>query len=371
MAGKPPQNKKNIVLLISDMQGGGAQRVASILCNAWAGRGDAVTLVTFEPETAAPFYTLDPAIRLFRLDLQTRSTNFFKALWSNAKRIIRFRKILAATRPDTVLGFAYDAAIIGVLAAAGLGVKVIACERTDPSLYPTGIWRVLRNILYPRAHKIVVQTPQAAEFCRRFHKDVTIIPNPVERPDTSAAPDIALPPRRFISSLGRMSAEKGHDILIDAFALVAASHTDVDLLLIGDGPLREAYEKRAAGLGMQGRVHFAGRAKNPFPVLEKAEIFILPSRFEGFPNALAEAMALGLPCIATQDPIGVRALIRHGENGLLVKGDDPAAMAASIERLLTDRPLAQALGARAAGITESLSLRNILSAWDENLTASS
>lgn len=372
MTGDLSNNKLNILFLICDMQSGGAQRVASLLCNAWAGRGDRVTIVTYEPETAKPFYPLSDKIDLLRLDLQGTSSDFVKALTFNAKRILRISKIIKNTQPDAILCFGYDVSVLGVLSAMGLHKNVIACERSDPSVYPdSGIWKKLRNYAYRHVDQLVVQTSASNEYCRQFRQDVHIIPNPVIRPEITLPSDIKMPTRRFIASLGRLSQEKGHDILIEAFSGIAGEHPDTDLLLIGDGPCREFYEKKVSGLGLSERVHFAGQSKNPFPVLEQASVFILPSRFEGFPNALAEAMALGLPCVAAGSAAGAKALIDYGRNGLIVPGEDPQALGEAISSLLLDGDYADRLGKQAAEITEFLGIDTILEMWDTLIKPSS
>ncbi len=365
MTGAQSHNKLNILFLISDMQGGGAQRVASLLCNAWAGRGDMVTIVTYEPEGTQPFYPLSENIDVIGMDLQGNGSGVGKALISNSKRVLRISKIIKDTKPDAILCFGYDVSVLGVLSAMGLHKNVIACERSDPSVYPAaGIWKKLRDYAYRHVDQLVVQTPAAQEYCHQFRPAVDIIPNPVSRPDTTSPADIKKPDRRFIASLGRLSHEKGHDILIEAFANIAGTHKDTDLLLIGGGPCLEFYEKKAASLGLKERIHFTGQSKNPFPVLEQAELFVLPSRFEGFPNALAEAMALGLPCIATGGAAGAKALIDYGRNGLIVPGEDPKAMAEAMDSLLSDKDFAQKLGAGAAKITEYLDMDKVIAMWD-------
>lgn len=371
MTGAQSHNKLNILFLIADMQGGGAQRVASILCNAWAARGDKVTMVTNESPDTQSFYPLSDDIDKTGLNLLSSSQNSTgKGLLSNFKRIVRVSKLIRDIKPDVVLCFGYDVSVIGTLAALGLHKNVLACERSDPALYPSaGIWQKLRDFAYGKAARVIVQTQDAADVCNRLNSNVDIIPNPVIRPDTDGDADIKAPASRYIATMGRMSNEKGHDILIDAFATIAQRHKDVDLLLIGDGPNRPAYEAMADNAGLAGRVHFAGQSKNPFPVLKQAAVFVLPSRFEGFPNALAEAMALGLPCVSTSSAVGAKALVDYGRNGLIVPGEDPAAMAEAIDSLLSDEVFAKQLGDCAAEVTDYLGLANVLEMWDRVITA--
>lgn len=369
MTGEDPQNKKNIIFLINDMQGGGSQRVASLLCNAWAGQGHTVTMMTYEPRDAALFYPIDDVVSVKALDLEPEKSGNWNAFVTNFKRVLAVSKVLKDDKPDVLICFGCEATVIGVLSAMGLDdIKVIGCERTDPSLYPTGIWHKLRNFTYPRADRLIVQTHTAAAYCSRLNNSVYIIPNPIVKPDPTGEADIIGPERPFIASMGRMTDDKGHDILIEAFALVAEKNKDIDLLLIGDGVNRPEYEVMAKKMGIDSRVHFAGRSLNPFPVLAQAKVFILPSRVEGFPNSLAEAMALGLPCIATLEAVGGKAIIDQGRNGILIEGENPKAMAHTITEMLDNREYAEKLGAEAAKIGDILSLDNNLDFWNQAIS---
>jgi len=355
--------KRRIALLIADLQGGGAQRVAAQLSTAWAERGDDVTILTYEPKGSVPFFSVSPNVQVLPLAQASTSVGTASALMANLRRIRAVRAALEAIHPDVLFGFGPDSSFTGIIAAIGLSIPVIACERSDPYRYPTGIWKFLRDVSYRFCHSIICQTDRAADY---FHarKNVRVIPNAVTMPDTTSPSDMPCPARPFIVTLGRLSTEKGHDTLIDAFALIAPRHPDLDLLIIGEGGMRDALEKQIKHKGLWGRVHLPGESRKPFSTLAKALVFILPSRFEGFPNALCEAMALGLPCIATDAAIGAQALIGDGENGLLVPSNDPDAMADAITRLLVDPEKAAALGTNARNILETLSFESVLGQWD-------
>jgi glycosyltransferase involved in cell wall biosynthesis len=148
----------------------------------------------------------------------------------------------------------------------------------------------------------------------------------------------------IIVGMGRFSREKGFDLLLRAMSRVRAP---ARLLLLGEGRAEEKLRKLAKELGISEKVEFLGFRKNPYPVLRDATVFVLPSRYEGFPNGLAEAMALGVPCIATRCRTGPEELIADGENGLLVPVEDPETMARAIDRLLGDPELRERLGASA------------------------
>src|SRR5688572_30683423 len=201
---------RHIALLMNDLESGGAQRVASLLGNAWVARGDKVSLISYDGPGEKPFYDFDPRIALYPLDLKTPSSHLFKALHYNALRVVAVRRFLLKLKPDVLLCFGAEITPTGALAGLGLDVKVYACDRSDPSIYPPpGIWRRLRDATYRMVRGVVVQTPRAAEFCRQFNKNIIVIPNPVEKPDVTKLSGLNVPEGKFIASLGRLGFEKG------------------------------------------------------------------------------------------------------------------------------------------------------------------
>jgi glycosyltransferase involved in cell wall biosynthesis len=164
-----------------------------------------------------------------------------------------------------------------------------------------------------------------------------------------------------IVGMGRLSREKGFDLLIRAMTRVSAP---AKLLLLGEGKDEEKLRSRVKESGFAGKIGFLGFRKNPYPVLRGATVFVLPSRYEGFPNGLAEAMALGIPCIATRCRTGPEELITDGENGLLVPVEDPEAMAEAIDRLLGDPALRERLGAAARISAQRYDVREIVRAYE-------
>ena len=160
-----------------------------------------------------------------------------------------------------------------------------------------------------------------------------------------------------VVGMGRFSGEKGFDILIRAMARVSAP---AKLLLLGEGKDERKLRSLAEKLGASVKVDFLGFRKNPYPVLRGATVFVLPSRYEGFPNGLAEAMALGIPCVATRCKTGPEELIADGENGLLVPVEDPETMAGAIDRLLGDPVLRKRMGTAARMSVERYNVDEIV-----------
>lgn len=356
---------RRIVILISDLEGGGAQRQALFLAGEWARRGHEVLILTYETPGALPFFEVPPNVMVRRLDGPQKNYSLAARLFRNLQRVRLVRHVLREVKADILLTFMAEMVVTGYLAAKPLGIPLIACERTNPRVYPTGLWRVMRDLVYPRCNRIVCQTRSAADFFASTGKAV-VIPNIVYAPETSVL-NAEGPQRPFIAALGRLGTEKAHDVLIEAFARIAPLYPDVDLLIVGEGARRAALENLVDALGLKGRVYMPGAIKNPFPILSKAKIFTLPSRFEGFPNALTEAMALGLPCVASRFS-GVEDIIRDGDNGLLVPMEDSEALAQAIATLLQYPDKAASIGQSARRVTEEFSPERVMALWDRAVT---
>jgi glycosyltransferase involved in cell wall biosynthesis len=242
---------------------------------------------------------------------------------------------------------------------SGEGTRLILSERSTvigsrEGILQEALRRFAIHFLYGNAEQIVVNSnAMSLQFTGNFGfplERVRTIYNPLDI-DTIMAQSLwetAIVPAEgnvgIIVGMGRFSREKGFDLLLRAMSRVRAP---ARLLLLGEGRAEEKLRKLAKELGISEKVEFLGFRKNPYPVLRDATVFVLPSRYEGFPNGLAEAMALGVPCIATRCRTGPEELIADGENGLLVPVEDPETMARAIDRLLGDPELRERLGASA------------------------
>ncbi|WP_233578630.1 glycosyltransferase family 4 protein [Tautonia sociabilis] len=162
----------------------------------------------------------------------------------------------------------------------------------------------------------------------------------------ASAVEGTLPPGPRVLFTGRLHPQKNLDLLLDAWAEVARRRPDAQLILLGDGPDRDRLASKAAGLGLGDRVHFPGAVEDPSEYLRAADVFVLPSVAEGMSNSLLEAMATGLPCIASAIG-GNTDLLAPGPSGLLVPPDDRSGWAEAILRVLEDRPFARSLGTSA------------------------
>jgi GalNAc-alpha-(1->4)-GalNAc-alpha-(1->3)-diNAcBac-PP-undecaprenol alpha-1,4-N-acetyl-D-galactosaminyltransferase len=362
-----------LTLIIATLEAGGAERVLSIMANYWAKKGHQITIITLSVSETDFFY-IHPDIRRIALDKMSISINPTQAILGNFQRVQRLRQAILASRPQAIISFIDKVNILTLLACIGVRIPVIISERTDPRHYSIGrIWSGLRRLLYPHSSALVVQSEAVRGWARGFLRDSMIhtIPNPVTPPTDAECQDsewaALLPPGPIIAALGRLCAEKGFDLLLKAAAQVLKSHSDWTLIIIGEGMERENLERLAAGLDISHRVRFLGFVPEPMRLLPRADLFVLSSRFEGFPNALLEAMACGLPVIST-DCSGARAIIRNGVDGILVPVEDEDALAAAMKHLISDEKERACLASRAPEVALRFGTDHVMGIWHELLT---
>lgn len=355
-----------VTLLIGSLRCGGAERVLTSLANGWRRDGHAVTLVTLQGGRESPFFPLDPGVSLTPLGVSRPSRHVLDAVATNVRCGRALRAAFRQSRPDVIVSFLTTTNVLALLAAAGLPAPVIVSERTHPALCPLpGVWRWLRKRLYPRARAVVVQTDHvAAWFPRWMRSRVVVIPNPVARPNRAGARKARPDGYGTVLGVGRLNRQKGFDLLVRAFAAATRRQDGWDLVIAGDGPERQALAEIAAACGVADRVRLIGQQADIQHTYASADVFALPSRFEGFPNALLEAMAAGLPAVAADCLAGPREIICNERNGLLVKTENVEALALALSRLITDRSLRRRLGAEAAGVVDTYDAEAIRQRWN-------
>lgn len=362
-----------LALVISSLGGGGAERVMTMLANAWAGGGDEVTLITLASGKRDTF-PLDPAVRRIALDVAGESPHVLAAIGHNLVRVRALRRAIAASKAQAVISFIAESNVRVLVAVAGLRVPVIISERTFLNgHHMRGVWRVLRRWVYPRAAAIVAQTRRcAADLESMVGRPVEVIANPVAAgpaPAAPAGPGSAAGAGRTLLAVGRLAPEKGFDLLIDAFAAVAPSHPEWNLVVLGEGPLRGDLARRIAGRGLAHRIALPGFDPRVRERMRRADLFVLSSRYEGFPNALLEAMSEGTACVSFDCDAGPRELIEHGRSGWLVPAGNVPALAAALDALMRDGELRARLGRDARRVGATYALPAILGQWNALVAA--
>lgn len=357
-------NDRRITFVISSLSIGGAERILSWLANQWAERGWNVTLLTLVGTEGTVFYMLNPSVQLRQLGVNNISRNPLQGLLNNFKRIWKLRQAIIESRPETVISFMHRTNISVILALIGCNIPVIVSEHSIPQDLQGRIWHLLRRTCYPMAYCVVVLTERIKEELS-FLRTVSVIPNPVNvipKDDTVAPLDI---PKPVVFAMGRLIELKRFDMLIRAFFEARKTYSEWSLLILGEGSERAHLEAIIAELDLGETVKLPGRFANPERILRHGDLFVLSSRYEGFPNALCEAMACGLPVIATDCPTGPREIIRDGVDGLLVKNGDENALSVAMQRLMGDNDLRRRMGHNAVDVTERFHPDRIMQMWEK------
>ncbi len=363
-----PGNGWTLALVISSLDTGGAERILLRLARHWTDRGANVTVITLA--TRDTIYDLGERVRRVDLDVGGDSANAVDAVVSGAHRVLALRRAIKAVNADVVVSFMDRTNVLTLLATRGLGVPVMVSERIDPALHSLKRpWRMLRRATYPLADVVIVQTDRAAEyFPRRLRKLIKVIPNPIDlQVPASAATSETGQPRRIVA-VGRLERQKGFDLLLRAFALATATDRSWRLEIWGEGSERSQLASLAEALGIGNRIVMPGVTANIGQVLCHASIFALSSRFEGFPNALCEAMAAGVPCVAFDCQSGPREIITDGIDGILVPPGDVDALGRSLQRLMANPELREMLGQSGKRSVERFSAENVMPLWDRAMT---
>ena len=351
--------------VIASLGSGGAERVMVLLCSAWAARGDDVTLFTFD-DGRRDFHAAPAGVTRVALDITAASTSSLGALCTNAARLRTLRRALRSAAPDVIVSFTDCTNVSTLLATLGLNIPVVISERTDPRRHEIGVaWSTLRRVSYRWATGLVVQTERVRPWAESHVSParVHVIGNPLR--DVAAPPLTAGERSPMISAVGRLVPAKGFDTLLRAFALVHATHPAWRLVISGDGPLRSSLEAQIHAFGLDNVVSLPGRTCTVDEVLADSAVFVLSSRYEGFPNALLEAMASGCACVATDCDSGPSDLLEHDALGLLVPVDDAVALAGAMRRVLDDAAFRSRLGESARASTRRFALARTLHAWDD------
>lgn len=350
--------------LISNLDRGGAEKNFCALFNALQGKGYRCTVITLR-ESAALQQTLTP-------EITQRCLGWSKS--SGALRLLReLKQQISNAKPDLLISFMDQTNMLALFASKKLQVPVLVCERNNPAKnlilarhWPTPIQALaksVRNFSYRRAGSICVQTAGAAQYFKQYVPRVpcTVIPNFVE-PVTGTA---IKPRKKIVLGVGRLVPEKGFAELIDSFATVAQSFPDWQLHIFGEGPCREVLQLKIDRLALQQNVKLLGKIENLQPHYLEASIFVLNSQYEGFPNALLEAMASGCAVIASNCPYGPADLIKDRINGLLVPMSHPSDLAKALKYLMSEAAERIRLGSEAQASAANYSFTHYFSSFEQ------
>jgi len=363
------QVPERIMLFIHSLHGGGAERVAADLSAHWVAAGREVMVVT-QAAADQDVYTLDPRVSRRVLNTAGLSGGGIKGILANLRRVRALRAAMRAFRPDIVVGMMTTASVLAVLAGAGLPCKVVATEHTHPpSQQLPALWQWLRRKTYPRAAQVVALTRGTADWLAQHvpGSRLAVVPNSVRWPLASGQPRLVPPSdaARYLLAVGRLHPDKGFEVLVEAYARIAADFPDWSLIILGEGGERPDLEARIRAAGLESRVHLPGRAGNVADWYHAADLYVLSSRFEGLSNTLLEALASGLPAVSFDCETGPREIVRDGVDGMLVRPDgDPDALAAALRQAMQDDALRHRFAQAAIDVRDRFSVQHVLQLWE-------
>lgn len=360
-----------LLIFIHSLSTGGAERVTANLANYWSSCGHELTVATLAP-ASADFYELAPTIKRVALNLTSTPSGLLAGARENLRRIGALRAVLQQEDPDFAIAMMSTSNVLLALATKGLPrIRAIGVEHTHPPQMPLGLpWEILRYAAYSQLAAVVSLTHESAYWLRKktTASKVPIIPNAAVWPLADQMPrvdpeTVCRSGRKLLLGVGRLSEEKNFGKLIEVFERLATHHEEWDLALLGEGPERPALEARIKDAGLAGRIFLPGRIGNVGRWYERADLYVMTSRFEGFPNTLVEAMAYGLPSISFDCDTGPRDIIRHGIDGLLVPPNDLESLQAALKQLMNDSDLRKAYGMRAIETRQRFSIEKIAAMW--------
>ena len=338
-------------MIIKALHYSGAPKMFLWVARALADRGFDVTIFTYLHNDVE---TVPSNVKWIKKDLEKK--NFISRL-----RIAH--RIILKERPDCVISFLLDANILNILSCIGTKSRAIVCERNDPFKPRYYVMKAAKPF-FRFADGAVYQLPKVAEFYKNIKAPTAIIPNPV----LCSSNDQIRPfceRDNVVVSIGRLDIfQKRQDVLIKAFSIFSQKYPNYKLFIYGDGPDEACLKEIISVLGLEGKVVLGGVVSNPQKLIKNAKLFVLSSDFEGIPNALIEAMVIGLPCVSTDcSPGGATFLIKNNVNGIVVPPHDECALAEQMMDLVENPEKANRLGDNAKKIADDLSENKIAQKW--------
>jgi glycosyltransferase involved in cell wall biosynthesis len=331
-----------------------------------------VTVVTLAKQ-ACDFYALDPVVERVALGLAGESSGLRDALANNLRRVVSLRQVLRRNRSDVAIGIMTTANVLLALAGVGFRRMVLAgSEQVYPPRFPLPpVWNHLRRLGYSRLDVVVAPTHESARWIAEHTRArrTVVIPNPIVFPLPDQPPHVdpsavGAPGKRRVLAVGRLAPQKGFDLLLLAWARLASRFPAWELVIVGEGPERAALDALAGRLGVRNSVWFPGLVGNVGQWYGSAEVYVMSSRFEGFGNSLAEALAYGIPAVSFDCESGPRAIVRHGVDGFVVPHGDVTVFAETLARVMGDEGLRQSLARRATEARDRFSVGRVAKEWE-------
>lgn len=328
-----------ITLVISDLGGGGTQRVLSKLVEDFLHQGYSLTVVTLA-STDNDVFPLPNAVKRYCLDAVSDSGSLIEALIANCMRVRTLRRQILSSKPEVVVSFITATNILTLLACLGTGLKVVVSERNDPAKQPIGLlWSGMRVLLYRFARAVVCNSKTAVSSLSQYVKKDRLfyIPNSFDPIRTlEPAGEKAVVSEKTILSVGRLHNQKNYETALRAFAASGLREEGFKYVILGEGPERSMLKSLSESLGIETSVRFAGFTDNVGRWYGSAHCFLMTSKYEGTPNAVIEALSYGLPVVISSTAGDGPLLVQETGAGIVYDGDDEHVAASALQTVCRD-----------------------------------
>lgn len=358
-----------IIFGIPALDYSGAPKMMSWVANQMAKRGHEVKIVSYFSNESA--VQLEPEIEFYPLGLKRSGSRLVRNTIGMAQAIYRLDKYIKSQKPDIFVTF-LDSVGMSYLSIAKKRCLVLASERADPYAYKSDTLKA-RIALMGKADGIIFQTDGARDYFKenkKIYGKSSVIPNPVVLKDyvkelSTNVPDNSSRDNRIVT-VGRLSLiQKRQDVLIDAFEFVHKRHPELKLVMYGDGADEQKIQHIIDNKDLSDCIILAGKISDAEKAVFNARVFVLSSDYEGIPNALIEAMSVGVPCVSTDcSPGGARLLINDGENGYIVPRGDAVALANRICTLVENEDISDKFSRNSVAIVQIFAEENIANLWE-------
>lgn len=337
-----------IVFVLPDMPGGGSERVVAMLANEYVKRGYQTAILLFAGNQVA--YPLDERVEIYIAGQPSEGNPFIQI-----RRLISMRRFYRQNKNCYIFSFCVRGSIFSVIAAAGIPHRFLVSERNDPTRISG---QRLRDWSYRKAEKLVLQTEDMKKcFAEDIRKKSAVIPNPVS--EHIPEPFMGERKKRVVS-VARLQPQKNHKLLLNAFAGFCKIYPDYELHIFGIGELEEELRQQAKNLHIEEKVVFRGFSSNVQQEIWDSAMFVLSSDYEGISNSLIEALAMGVPVISTDCPVGgSRMYIEDGVSGLLTPVGDAKALTEAMIKVAGDPEFSRRLSVNGAKVKEYYGLSKI------------
>lgn len=351
----------HVCFVIGAMNYSGAEKVLSIIASELAAKKYQVSVILLEDEVGS--VRSDNGITTYGAKATGNKISRILTRWKNIRSVVK------QLSPDVVVAFGSVCNVNTIPAMFGLSIPLVVCERNDPVYDPRKkSEKFIRWVLYRFATGYVFQTERIRDyFSGSIRKKAAVIPNPIIDSKIRWHIDEC---EKSIATVARLDDfQKDHYVMFDAFAKFSKKHPEYSLDIYGDGPDRNAYEKTIAEMNMNDKVILHGKSSSPLADIRTSEVFLLTSKFEGMPNALMEALSIGMPCVSTDCGGGGAAeLFSLVNSGRIVSVGDTAAIANALCELVQNREKEVEYSDKAVAINDLLSKERIVLKWEEYLS---